>query len=336
MIPRWPLVVLVVPTLACASTGGSGERGLAPLRESLSLLPPSGHVERDARGAWLVDDELHVRLAAIPTSAGACAPKPDSGPVWRLFEGKPGAALAFAGGDVTVWWYDEAMKCARSAPVLGLDLPTDVSDVGSASWAHAPGDVGDGDASDDAAGDVTTVELDLDGHPGAKAQLSAKGLEVVDAAGDSLFDASDASYIDATCGSHYQASLARAKAADGTTFLHLTRTSTQREPLSSDDKTCSDDTAGETSESEDVWVAFRPHGGPIETIASTHASRGAYGEETITSTSLVPLGAGALRFERDEESSGWDSRNGGSSVSWTWSFVPPSGEAVELVSGTGF
>lgn len=351
MSSRLPFVLFALPVAACASTHAPGdasaERGLAPLRESLGLLAPVGHIERDARGAWFVHDGVGAKIAVVDDAARKAAHcvkvAAQLSPSWVLFEGKPGAALEFDSGQAVAYWFDADRKCAMAASVQAAPSLPDGESIGTASksWkaAGAAGgedtgeDAGEGEGEGEDVGDGTQP-IDLPGYPGARMRLAESSVSIESASGDLIWsgDGGVVSGNGVDCGGEASASLGRSKLADGSVLLHFNSESTGRYSWNEEDPQCDGADLRSASEHTDVWVRFAAGGGAPVVVQRSSESKGTEEQGTTDLMAMIDVPGGTLVLETHEEQYGYESRMGGSDQSWSWSYKRGDADAIVLAS----
>jgi len=343
------LIPFAVPALgACASSSsGGGERGLADLRAALDLYPVVGHVERDASGTWLVYNETNVRLARVPDSAAtgpdACKAKGDGHAL--VFQGGPGvagAALVLGEDGAVVARYDAAKGCVVDTAIAADTLVTPTQLVAT-RWTF---DLKKPAESSPPANLSVEAHLDLDGRPsGVDVVLTptsvavqpgvsrAPALQPASIGGEPLFEATAVTSILA-CGGTYSSNIQRGVMPDGRTLLRyeITAEGTMEDYGGG----CGGDDDVRTSKSVDTtWLVLPRDGGPAVVVAAAEQSSDSDGNSHDAHHQTYTLPVGQLRLDSsyDQEVG---SRNGGSTTTWSWTYVPPTGAELTLYSVGGY
>lgn len=317
------------PGAGSAHAPGKGEVGLGSLRSSLGLMPVVGRAERTASGFDLVEgDDMRVPVVAAD---GTCHEDYDAAfeRGWRIYDGDPGVALAFAHDSIDAWWFDAGAHCMKKARIVGGidDAPAKPKDVDQAAHTWRP-DTGK-PPSADADVDAAPKPIALPGLNGARYRLTAASFELLDGAGKTLVSEGGQPDTQPECGSDVSAALTRVDRADGSVLLKFERSAKYLWPWG--EEPCDPTSPHEGYDNISTWVAIG-RDGKVHVEARNREAQGEDDEMTSTLVhETVLTGGAALRFEHNSSAVMYE-RNSGGSEDWSWEYVEPGDGTATIIA----
>lgn len=309
----------LVPVLlmaACGSTRattsappGTGEQGLAVLRDALDLHPTVGFVERGAE-TWLVHGATGQRIARVvaPPDAKCTQPHPNV-----LFEGEPGIGATFERGSASFYQWDATRRCVVAAGELKFEPPKAESLLFIDQDLDGPGD-------DDA---ETPHEATVGRYV---VTLTPDAFELRVGRDGAVLHHED---FDHDC--TYTAGVDAVTDARGVLWINVTYTNTTRGWAESCEAAATElGASDDRDDALDLWITVRPDG-RTEVVQRRHDAA-VIAENEGGETLVFALPDGQLRYE--ETTIVRDGREGiHLSASYTWTLAPRQGAAVTLASG---
>lgn len=308
--------VAAPPTIALPEDKG-GEQGLANLRVALGFYPVEGYVQRGADGDWLVNSASGARLVAAPAPAGECIEGGDYGGMSIAFEGAPGAVLRFDAEVVKLIQFDKTQGCAVATDVFpARDLPDPTPLLAIVPTAPKA---------------KLEAHIDIPGMAGgATVKLSAAGVEVRAASGESLYK------NDFPPGEHctFAASVAYLSVGE----LGLMRVSRSDTSLIPGEASCKELQADEWSWSNaegtaNTWIELDREGHARVVAADETPRIDGGGRASIMH--VVDLPDGELTFDSVGTVNGGREGNYWA-YDWSWNLKPHTGAALTLASGPDY